>query len=140
MPRSPSRPIAPAEAGFTLVELLVVLGIIGLLTTVVAINVLPIEGQARQQKAKADIARIEQGLQLFRLDVGRFPTAGEGLGILTQPVGAGAKLAKLPDDPWGRPYRYHQPGPDGAPYEILSLGADGEPGGSGENADIRSGA
>lgn len=128
-----------AEAGFTLVELLVVLGIIGLLTTVVALNVLPIQGQAKVQKARADIARIEQALQLFQIDIGRFPTDAEGLAMLTKPVGAGAKINKLPDDPWGRPYGYRVPGQNGAPYEVFSLGADGQPGGDGENADIRSG-
>lgn len=127
------------EAGFTLVELLVVLGIIGLLTTVVAINVLPMQGQAKVQKAKADIAIIEQGLQFFQLDVGRFPTTEEGLAALTQPIGSGAKLAKLPDDPWGRPYLYRVPGENGAPYILYSLGADGKEGGTGENADLKSG-
>lgn len=133
---------APAlpEAGFTLVELLVVLAILGLLTTVVVINVLPMQGRAQVQKAKADIAIVEQGLELFRLEVGRYPSTDEGLAALTMPSATGAKLKKLPNDPWGRPYIYESPGPDGSPFLIQSFGADGQPEGEGENADLKSGA
>ena len=130
---------AISEAGFTLVELLVVLAIIGLLTTVVVINVLPVQGRAQVQKAQADIAIIEQGLELFRLEVGRYPATEEGLAALTVPTAMGAKLKKLPADPWGRAYLYQMPGPDGQAFVVLSLGADGQPGGEGENADLKSG-
>jgi general secretion pathway protein G len=126
------------EAGFTLVELLVVLAIIGLLTTVVVINVLPMQSRAQVQKAQADIAILEQGLELFRLEVGRYPTGGEGLAALTVPTATGAKLKKLPNDPWGRAYLYQSPGPDGQPFLVLTLGADGQPDGEGENADLKS--
>ncbi len=126
------------EAGFTLVELLVVLAIIGLLTTVVVINVLPMQGRAQIQKAEADIALIEQGLELWRIETGRYPTPAEGLAVLTAPGPTGPKLRRLPDDPWGRPYLYAVPGEGGRPFVVFSLGADGEPGGEGENADIRS--
>ncbi len=149
------------EAGFTLVELLVVLAIIGLLTTVVVINVLPMQSRAQVQKAQADItvvvinvfpmqsraqvqkaqadiAIIEQGLELFRLEVGRYPSSGEGLAALTVPTATGAKLKKLPNDPWGRPYVYQSPGPDGQAFLVLTLGADGQPGGEGENTDLKS--
>lgn len=126
------------QAGFTLVELLVVLAIIGLLTTVVVINVLPMQSRAQVQKARADIALIEQGLEFWRIDAGRYPTAEEGLAALTQPGTTGAKLKKLPVDPWGHPYRYMVPGENGEPYAVLSTGADGEPGGEGDNADLRS--
>ena len=129
----------PSEKGFTLVELLVVLAIIGLLTTVVVINVLPMQSRAQVQKAKADIALLEQGLELFRLEIGRYPPGEEGLVALTVPTATGAKLKKLPNDPWGRAYLYQSPGPDGQPFLLLSLGADGEPGGTEENADLKSG-
>ena len=127
-----------AEAGFTLVELLVVLAIIGLLTTVVVLNVLPMQGRAQVQKAEADIALIEQGLEFWRIDAGRYPTQEEGLAVLTQTGAMGSKLKKLPNDPWGHPYRYVVPGENGQPYAVISTGADGEPGGDGENADLRS--
>ncbi len=122
--------------GFTLVELLVVLAIIGLLATVVVVNVLPAQNTARIQKAKADIALIEQGLELYRLETGRYPDAGEGLAILTQPTAVGAPLKRLPEDPWGRPYNYAQPGRDGRPFDIWTWGADGTEGGDGDAADI----
>lgn len=126
------------EAGFTLVELLVVLAIIGLLATLVVINVAPIQGRAQQQKARADMAVIEQALQIWRLETGRFPTSEEGLAALTVPGPMGPALETLPDDPWGRPYRYRSPGLDGRAYDLWSLGADGEEGGEGADADILS--
>jgi general secretion pathway protein G len=128
----------PAEAGFTLVELLVVLAIIGLLTTVVVINVLPLQGRAQVQKAEADIALIEQGLEFWRIETGRYPSAEEGLAVLIAPGPTGAKLKNLPNDPWGKAYGYAVPGANNQPYVIFSLGADGAEGGEGENADLRS--
>ena len=129
------------QNGFTLVELMVVIFIDGLLATVVVINVLPSQGKAMVQKAKADIAILSQALETFRLDNLTYPDASQGLNALvTPPVGAaGARtegyIKKLPNDPWGRPYQYTVPGKTGA-FDIYSLGADGAPGGQDDDADI----
>lgn len=139
-------PRRSAEHGFTLVELLVVIVIIGLLATMVAINVIPAGNQARVEKARADIATLEQALEQYRLDNLTYPAAGDGLNaLLSPPAGLaqperyrpGGYIKKLPDDPWGRPYQYQAPGRTG-PFDIFSLGADGQSGGEGENADIYS--
>ena len=134
----------PEEDGFTLVELMVVIVIIGLLATVVVINVLPSRDKAMVEKARADIALIEQGLEMYRLDNFNYPTSDQGLAALQAPPAnlaqpdryrRGGYLKRLPDDPWGKPYQYANPGTHGA-IDIFSLGADGAPGGTGENADI----
>ena len=134
------------EDGFTLVELMVVIVIIGLLATVVLINVLPSQDKAMVVKARADIATLDQAMELYRLDNFSSPSGGDGLSALvTQPAGAqagryrpGGYIKTLPKDPWGRPYQLAVPGRK-APFDIYSLGADGAPGGEGENADIYSG-
>lgn len=135
-----------AENGFTLVELMVVIVIIGLLATIVAINVIPATDTARIEKAKADIATIEQALEQYRLDNLTYPAGSDGLQALLNPPASlaqpqryrhGGYIKKLPDDPWGRAYLYTVPGRKGA-FDISSLGADGQPGGESENADIYS--
>lgn len=140
------RPRHQREAGFTLTELMVVIFIIGLLATVVMINVLPSQDRAMVTKARADIATLETALEQYRLDNLTYPQTGEGLNALTNPPPSlaqperyrrGGYIKRLPQDPWGRPYQYQAPGAAGQPYEILSLGADGAPGGTEENADIR---
>jgi general secretion pathway protein G len=123
-----------AEEGFTLVELMVVIVIIGLLATVVVINVMPATDRAALTKAKADIATLEQGVEMYRLNKLRYPTAAEGL----QAVVSEGFVKRLPNDPWGNPYRYTAPGRDGRDFEISSNGADGREGGEGEDADIGS--
>lgn len=140
-----SRPAAkyrtkPRTNGFTLVELMVVIFIIGLLATVVAINVLPSQDKAMVQKAKADIAILGQAMETYRLDNLAYPDAATGLqALVSPPVAAGARsegyIKRLPNDPWNRPYQYANPGRNGG-FDIYSLGADGAPGGENDDADI----
>jgi len=143
--RPPTR--KAGEDGFTLVELLVVLVIIGLLATVVMINVLPSQDKAMVTKAKADIATLEQAMEMYRLDNFSYPSGSDGLNALLRPppslnqpgrYRSGGYIKNLPQDPWNRPYLLAQPGRSGA-FDIYSLGADGSPGGEGENADIYAG-
>ncbi|HET9639654.1 MAG TPA: type II secretion system major pseudopilin GspG, partial [Allosphingosinicella sp.] len=121
-----------AEAGFTLVELMVVIVIIGLLATVVIINVLPATDKAAITKAKADVATLEQGVEMYRLNKLRYPSGSEGL----QAVTSEGYVKRLPKDPWGNAYHYAQPGRDGRQFDIYSYGADGREGGEGQDADI----
>ncbi|HYN46057.1 MAG TPA: type II secretion system major pseudopilin GspG [Allosphingosinicella sp.] len=111
---------------------MVVLVIIGLLATIVILNVMPAADRAAVTKARADIATLEQGVEMYRLDNQRYPTSEEGLQALV----AGEYIRRLPDDPWNHPYRYSAPGEGGRPFTIATWGADGREGGSGENADI----
>ena len=120
------------EEGFTLVELMVVIVIIGLLATVVVINVMPASERAAATKARADIATLEQGVEMYRLANLSYPTAEQGLQALVQ----GGQVRRLPNDPWGNAYRYTVPGRQGRPFEIYSFGADGREGGEGADADI----
>jgi general secretion pathway protein G len=133
------------ERGFTLTELMVVLFIVGLLATVVLINVLPSQDRAMVTKARADIATLEQAMEQYRLDNLTYPNAADGLAALrAAPAGLadpsryrpGGYVRSLPEDPWGRPYQLAVPGQNGAPFSVYSLGADGAPGGENENADI----
>ena len=128
-------------AGFTLLELLVVIVIIGLLAGYVAPRYFSQVGKSEVQVARAQIDSLEKALDQFRLDVKRYPSAEEGLqALVAKPVQAstwsGPYLKKsLPSDPWGRPYVYRTPGQK-AEFELLSYGRDGKPGGNGEDADI----
>jgi general secretion pathway protein G len=122
------------ERGFTLVEMMVVIVIIGLLATVVVINVLPATDRAAMTKARADISTLEQSVEMYRLNKLQYPAGGEGL----QAVVAEGFIKRLPNDPWGKPYLYAAPGRDGRQFDIYSLGADGREGGEGEDADIGS--
>ncbi|MDM7462914.1 MAG: type II secretion system major pseudopilin GspG [Tepidimonas taiwanensis] len=126
--------------GFTLVELLVVLVILTLLAGLVGPRFLNQLGGAKSKTAAVQIADLEKGLDLFKLDVGRYPTTEEGLTALVKapsglPSWNGPYIkGDVPKDPWGRPYQYSE---QGGRIQILSLGADGAPGGEGENADVR---
>lgn len=134
-------PSARRARGFTLIELLVVLAILGLLAGLVGPRVLSQLGGAKSKTATVQIRDLEQAAELFKLDVGRFPTTQEGLNALVAAPAAapgwnGSYLRKgLPQDPWGNAYHYESPGRNGD-IDIYSLGADNAAGGDGENADI----
>jgi general secretion pathway protein G len=129
--------------GFSLIELIVVLVILGLLATVVGPRVMERLGQGKVEIAKLQVDQLEGALGLFRFDVGRYPTTAEGLTALIQNPGidnwSGPYLNKenLPKDPWGRDYQYRSPGEHGD-YDLFSFGADGNLGGEGDNADVTS--
>jgi general secretion pathway protein G len=132
------------QAGFTLIEIMVVMVIIGLLMALVGPNLIGRSEKAKTQAAAMQIERLGTVLDTFRLDIGRYPTTQEGLQALVQrPSGLerwdGPYLNKgVPKDPWDRPYVYRSPGDGGRPYDIYSLGADGAPGGQDQNRDITS--
>jgi len=130
------------QAGFTLIELLVVLVILGLLAGMVGPNVMKYIGSSKVEVAKAQLEDLSAGLDLFKLDVGRYPNSDEGLRILVEGGdnvvgwnGPYLRKKKLPLDPWNHEYVYVVPG-QGNAYELYSLGADGAPEGSGEDADL----
>lgn len=130
--------------GFTLIELMVVMVIIGVLAALIVPNVLDRADDARVTAAKTDIANIVQQLKMYRLDNQRYPTAEQGLQALVIKPTAGPVpgnwklyLEKLPNDPWGRPYQYLNPGIKGE-IDVMSFGADGQSGGEGKDADIGS--
>lgn len=138
-------PVNAAKAGFTLTELMVTLFIIGLLSVVVAVNVLPLLNQASSDKARVDISQLDAAVEQFRLDMLRYPTTEEGLeALVSLPDNAdradryrpGGYIKKLPQDPWGNAYQYLEPGEDGRPFDIFSFGRDGRPGGEDDDADI----
>lgn len=133
-----------ADAGLTLIELMVVVVILSILAVVIVPRVIDRPDQARVARAQADIAALSAALDLYRLDNHAYPTTEQGLQALVRRPTAppappnwaeGGYLDRLPDDPWGRPYQYLAPGVHGA-FDIFSLGADGRPGGSGVNAVI----
>jgi general secretion pathway protein G len=144
MKRSFSSPRRLVQAGFTLIELMVVLVIIGVLAALIVPNVLDRADDARVTAAKTDVNNIMQALKLYKLDNQRYPTTEQGLQALLQrpataPIPPNWKpyLEKLPQDPWGHPYQYLNPGVKGE-IDVMSLGADGQPGGEGKDADIGS--
>ncbi|MCK8600238.1 type II secretion system major pseudopilin GspG [Desulfoferrobacter suflitae] len=128
------------DKGFTLIELLIVMIILGLLAALVAPKMFQKVGSSKQKAAKAQIAMLGTALDAFRLDVGRYPNAQEGLDALRKNPGNdnwdGPYLPKdVPPDPWGKQYVYRFPGEHGD-YDLYSMGADGQDGGEGENADV----
>lgn len=144
-PHRSTRPIRSSTSkGFTLIELMVVLVIIGVLAALIVPNVLDRADDARITAARTDIGNLQQALKLYKLDNQRYPSTEQGLQALVSRPSIGpippnwrATLEKLPNDPWGRPYQYLNPGMKGE-VDVMSLGADGQPGGEGKNADIGS--
>ena len=137
------------RGGFTLLEILVVVLIITILATIVGVNVAKEPGKARRAKAVAEIQTFRTALQVYRMEQGGIPTQEQGLKALCEKPATGPAPERYPDggyldsravprDPWGHEYVYMTPGANGEPYEIVSYGADGEPGGAGEAEDVSS--
>jgi len=137
---------ARAQRGFTLIEIMVVVVIMGVLAALVVPKLLNRTGESKIAAAKVDIATIMQALKLYKLDNQRYPTTEQGLqALIEKPTGgpaangwkAGGYVEKMPKDPWGNPYQYLSPGIKGE-IDVFSYGADGQPGGTGDDADIGS--
>lgn len=133
------------HGGFTLLEMLVVLVLIGLIASLVGPRLFSRVDASKVQVAETQIRMLRGAIETYRLEVGRLPSEQEGLAVLfTAPSDERARARwrgpyldeSVPDDPWGRPYRYSIPGPDGMGFALYSLGADGEPGGEGNDADV----
>jgi general secretion pathway protein G len=138
------RAVRGLQAGFTLIELMVVLVIIGVLAALIVPNVLDRADDARVTAARTDVSNLMQALKLYKLDNQRYPSAEQGLQALVTRPTAGVPppnwkpyLEKLPNDPWGRPYQYLNPGVKGE-IDVMSFGADGQSGGEGKDADVGS--
>ena len=136
------------QKGFTLIELMIVIVIIGILATLLIPRIMERPEEARRIKGKMDIKTIESALKLYKIDSGTYPTTEQGLEALvkkpeTSPVPkkwreGGYLEGSVPNDPWGNPFYYTSPGSDGRDFEIISYGNDGQPGGTGRDADISS--
>lgn len=137
------------QKGFTLIEIMVVVIILGLLAGLVLPRILGQEDKARLESAKVQIRALEGALDAYKLDNGFYPTSDQGLGALIRKPDAGRiparwrdggylKPARIPKDPWDKEFVYLSPGSEGRDYEIISYGPDNEPGGEGNNADIES--
>ncbi len=141
---TPQRAASHAQLGFTLIEVMVVIAIIGIMATLIVPQIMSKPDEARVIAAKQDISSIVQALKLYRLDIGRYPTTEQGLAALvakptSEPIPQNWKpngyVDRLPKDPWGFPYQYLNPGVR-AEIEVFSFGADNKPGGAGFDADL----
>lgn len=144
--KNQTSPCRPDDAGFSLLELMVVVVILSILALVIVPRVIDRPDQARAARAQSDIAAVQAAINLYRLDNFRYPTTDQGLQALvtrpgSEPVpqnwASGGYMDRVPQDPWGRPYQYLQPGVHGD-FDVFTYGADGAPGGSGADADIGS--
>jgi general secretion pathway protein G len=142
--RKPRRSLRRGEEGFTLVEMLVVITIIGMIMALVGPRVLTYLTESKVKAARIQIQSFASALDLFYLDAGRFPSSAEGLEALVRPTAGVAawngpylRGSNVPNDPWGTPYIYRVPGEHG-PYDLISLGSDRQEGGAGSAADISS--
>ncbi|MES2741101.1 MAG: type II secretion system major pseudopilin GspG [Pseudomonadota bacterium] len=141
-----NRSIRARQQGFTLIEIMVVVVIMGILAALVVPKLLSRTGESKVAAARVDISTVVQALKLYKLDNQRYPTTEQGLqALLTKPTAGpaangwktGGYLEKMPKDPWGNPYSYLSPGVKGE-VDVFSLGADGQPGGTGDDADVGS--
>jgi general secretion pathway protein G len=131
------------RGGFTLIEMMIVVVILGMLATLITPKILSSPEKARRAKAKADTRTIQQALARFKIDTGRFPTTSEGLQTLVKNPGIEkydpeGYLERVPQDPWGHNYIYVSPGLHSKDYDLESYGKDGEDGGTGDDADVES--
>ncbi len=141
-----NRSIRARQQGFTLIEIMVVVVIMGILAALVVPKLLSRTGESKVAAARVDISTVVQALKLYKLDNQRYPSTEQGLqALLTKPTAGpaangwktGGYLEKMPKDPWGNPYQYLSPGVKGE-VDVFSLGADGQPGGTGDDADVGS--
>lgn len=132
------------EAGLSLIEVMVVIVIIGLLATIIVINVLPSQNRAMLEKARADIGQLESALEMYHLTMNTYPSTDQGLDVLVSPPDEprlaarfpdGGFINRLPEDPWGNAYQYLYPG-EHSRFDVWSFGADGRSGGQNDDADI----
>ncbi len=141
--RTSHTPINRKQRGFTLIELMIVVVILGLLSTIIVPKIMNRPEQARRVKAQTEIASIQSALKLFKIDTGNYPTTSQGLQALVNNPGiknysSEGYLDQVPTDPWGNPYVYLSPGVHNKDYDLESYGKDGEDGGADEDADIES--
>ncbi|PID48783.1 MAG: type II secretion system protein GspG [Proteobacteria bacterium] len=140
--RKPQADTTAKQCGFSLIELMIVLVILGLIAGIVGPKAMSYLGKGKSQSAKVQVENISAALDMYRLEVGNYPTTSEGLkALVSAPGGArnwnGPYLKKgVPLDPWNNEYQYKRPGSNGQPYDLVSFGADGSAGGDGEEADI----